>query len=293
MKCWKIGDVTVARIVERDLMGLLNKVIPDATVAAIRPLRWLFPHFVDEAGTLIGFTQAFVVQTPSRRIIVDTCIGNDKDFDTFRRSWSRLQTTFLSQLSEAGFPRETIDTVLCTHLHADHIGWNTMLVDNQWVPTFPNARYLLGRVEYQATQARDHDATFDDPRSRGMRVAAAESLTPVLDAGLVDFVETDHVVCDEVRLIPSQGHTEGHVSIRITSHGEEALITGDFIHHPCQLAHPEWASPVDYDQSQSTATRQRLFAELAGTLTLVIGSHFADPTAGRIVRDGSAYRLDL
>ena len=119
MKCWKIGDVTVTRIGERDLMGLLNKVIPDATLDAIRPLRWLFPYFVDEAGELIGFTQAFVVQTPSQRIIVDTCIGNDTDFDTFRRSWSRLQTTFPSQLTEAGFPRKSIDTVLCTHLHAD------------------------------------------------------------------------------------------------------------------------------------------------------------------------------
>ena len=142
-------------------------------------------------------------------------------------------------------------------------------------------------------QARDRDATFDDPRAKGMRIVAAESLTPLLDAGLVDFVETDHVVCDEVRLIPSQGHTEGHVSVRISSNGEEALITGDFIHHPCQLAHPEWASPVDHDQSQSTATRRRLFAELAGTSTLVIGSHFADPTAGRIVRDSGTYRLDL
>ena len=168
-----------------------------------------------------------------------------------------------------------------------------MRVDNKWVPTFPNARYLLGRVEYQATQARDQDATFDDSRSRGMRVVAAESLTPILDAGLVDFVETDHVVCDEVRLIPSQGHTAGHVSVRIASNSEEALVTGDFIHHPRQLAHPEWASPVDFDQSQSTATRQRLFAELAGTLTLIIGSHFADPSADHIVRAGSAYRLDI
>lgn len=293
MRCWKIGEVTVTCVVERDLQGLLNTVLPDATAEAIRPLRWLFPHFVDEAGELRGLTQAFVVQTPSRRIIVDTCIGNDKDFDAFRPSWSRLQTSFLERLAGAGFAPESIDTVLCTHLHADHIGWNTMLIDGRWVPTFPNARYLFGRVEYEAEQARNRNAAFDDARSRGLRIVAAESLAPVLDAGLADFVETDHLVCNEVRLIPTLGHTAGHVSVRITSHGEEALITGDFIHHPCQLAHPEWASHVDYDTVQSTATRESVFAALAGTPTLLIGSHFPEPTAGRIVRDGAAYRLDV
>jgi len=291
MKTWKIGDVIVTCIIERDLMGLLNTVLPDATMEAIRPLRWLFPHFVDEAGELRGLTQAFVVQTPSQRIIVDTCIGNDKDFDAFRPSWSRLQTKFLEDLTTAGFPPESIDTVLCTHLHADHIGWNTRLIDGRWVPTFPNARYLFGQIEFAAEQARNREPAFDDPRSRGLRIVAAESLAPVLDAGLADFVETDHLVCDEVRLVPTLGHTAGHVSVRVTSNGEEALITGDFIHHPCQLAHPEWASYVDYDKAQSTATRERVFAALAGTPTLVIGSHFAAPTAGRIVRDGNAYRL--
>lgn len=293
MRIWKVGDVTITCIVERDLMGLLNMVLPDATAEAIAPLRWLFPHFADERDGLRGYTQAFVVQTPSCRIMVDTCIGNDKDFDAFRPSWSRLQTSFLERMLEAGFSPESMDVVLCTHLHPDHIGWNTRRVGGRWVPTFPNAHYLLGRVEYAAEKARNDNPALDDPRSRGLRIVAAESLAPVLDAGLVEFVETDHVVCDEVRLIPTPGHTPGHVSIRVTSKGEEALITGDFVHHPCQLAHPEWGSHVDFDKAQSSATRETIFAALAGTPALLIGSHFAEPTAGRIVRDGKAYRLDI
>jgi glyoxylase-like metal-dependent hydrolase (beta-lactamase superfamily II) len=293
MMYWKIGAVTITCIVERDLMGLLNTVLPDATAQAVNELRWLFPHFVSEAGELRGFTQAFVVQTPTKRIVVDTCIGDGKDFDAFRPSWSRLQTGFLARFAEAGFARESVDTVLCTHLHADHIGWNTMLIDNKWVPTFSKARYLFGRVEYEAQQARNRDTSLDDARSRGMRIVTAQSLTPVLEAGLADFVATDHAVCDEVRLVATPGHTPGHVSVRITSKGEQALITGDFVHHPCQLAHPHWAAYIDYDKSQSSATRERVFAELAGTPTLFIGSHFAAPTAGRIVRDGNAYRLDV
>jgi glyoxylase-like metal-dependent hydrolase (beta-lactamase superfamily II) len=248
MRQWKIGDVTITRIIERDLMGLLNTVLPDATVHALKELRWLFPYFVDEAGELRGYTQAFVVQTPTKGIIVDTCIGNDKDFDAFRPSWSRLRTAFLARFTEAGFSREGIDTVLCTHLHADHIGWNTTLIDGKWLPTFPNARYLFGRVEFEAQRARDSDAALDDARSRGMRIVAAQSLLPVLDAGLADFVETDHVVCDEVRLVSTPGHTQGHVSVHVVSKGEEALITGDFIHHPCQLAHPQWAAHIDFDK---------------------------------------------
>ncbi len=291
MRRWKIGDVTITCIVERDLEGLLSTVLPDATAEALKPLQWLVPHFIDAQGRPRGNTQAFVIDTRSRRIVVDTCIGNDKDFDAFRPAWSRLKTSFLRDMAEAGFPRESIDTVLCTHLHADHVGWNTMRVDGRWVPTFPNARYLFGRMEYEAELIRDRNSPADDARSRGLRIVAGESLAPVFDAGRADLVETDHVVCDEVRLIPSFGHTAGHVSVCIASRGEEAIITGDFIHHPCQLAHPEWASYVDYDKVQSTQTRKRLFSALAGVPTLVIGSHFADPMAGYVIRDEHAYRF--
>lgn len=151
------------------------------------------------------------------------------------------------------------------------------------MPTFPRARYLMGRIEH-AHWTGPHDR--DD-----VRTVLADSVQPVFDAGLVDLVETDHVLCEEVSLVPSFGHTPGHVSVRIASKGEEALITGDFLHHPCQIAHPEWSSTADWDADQARATRGRMYAALADRPVLVFGTHFAGVTAGRIVRDGMAYRL--
>ena len=158
-----------------------------------------------------------------------------------------------------------------------------MLVDARWVPTFANARYLMGRVEFEHWRAqRERD---------DMEAVFADSVRPVYEAGRVDLVETDHRVCDEIDLVPTIGHTPGHVSVRISSEGEEALITGDFMHHPCQIAHPEWSSTADTDADQAHRTRERMLKELSERPVLVIGTHFAGATAGRIVRDGDAYRL--
>lgn len=282
MTRWRIGEVTVTKVVELELTGGTRFILPQAVPETVRPIDWLYPHFADENGKLRMSVQALVVETPERRVVVDTCIGNDKENRGVPR-WNRLQTSFLADLAAAGYSRESIDTVLCTHLHVDHVGWNTMLVDGRWVPTFPRARYLMGRVEFE------HWRTQRD--NEGQRHVFADSVAPVFDAGLVDLVETDHRVCDEVRLMPTLGHTPGHVSVRIASRGEEALITGDFIHHPCQMAHPEWSSAADDDPRRAERTRRDVFARLAGTPTLVIGTHFAGPTAGRLVRDGDAFRL--
>ena len=225
---------------------------------------------------------AFVVETPTRRIVVDTCLGNDKQGRRIP-GWNDLHGPFLADLAAAGYARESIDTVLCTHLHVDHVGWNTMKDGDRWVPTFPHARYLMGREEH-AHWTGPHDR--DD-----MRTVFADSVQPVFDAGLVDLVETDHRICEEISLIPTFGHTPGHVSVRIVSQGEEGLITGDFLHHPCQIAHPEWSSTADWDPAQAQATRERMYAALADRPVLVLGTHFAGATAGRLVRDGDGYRL--
>ncbi|MBO0711978.1 MAG: MBL fold metallo-hydrolase [Acetobacteraceae bacterium] len=279
---WKIGRVTVTKIVELEVTGGSRFILPQATREAVLPIGWLRPHFADEEGRLRMSIHTFLVETPGRRILVDTCLGNDKQGRRIPH-WNNLQGPFLQDLAEAGFPRESIGTVLCTHLHVDHVGWNTMLKDGRWVPTFPNARYLMGRVEYEHWTQRNE--------REDMRAVIADSIAPVHEAGLVDLVETDARICDEIDLIPTIGHTPGHVSVRIRSRGEEALITGDFMHHPVQIAHPDWASAADSDPEQGIATRRRMFEALADGPVLVIGTHFAGATAGRIVRDGETFRL--
>ena len=279
---WRIGEVTVTKLVELEVTGGSRFILPQATYEEILPIAWLQPDFADERGRLKMSIHALVVEAPSRRIIVDTCLGNDKENRRIP-TWNKLQTSFLADLAAAGYARETIDTVVCTHLHVDHVGWNTMLVDGRWVPTFPKARYLMGRVEYAhwTSQLERED----------IAAVLADSVTPVRDGGLVDLVETDHRVCDEISLVPTAGHTPGHVSVRIASCGEKALITGDFMHHPCQIARPEWSSTADSDPLLARRTREQMLTRLAGTPTLVIGTHFAGRTTGHVVRDGAAFRL--
>jgi glyoxylase-like metal-dependent hydrolase (beta-lactamase superfamily II) len=283
---WQIGKVAVTRIVEMEVAGGSRFILPDATRDACLPYAWMQPHFMDAEGNLIMSIHALVVDTGERRIVVDTCIGNDKQRSI--PNWTNLQTIFLADLEAAGYPRETIDTVLCTHLHVDHVGWNTMLVDGEWVPTFPNARYLLAKREFEYWDAAD---ASEDELNDGVM---ADSVRPVVDAGLVDLIDWEHQVCDEVSLMPTPGHTPGHVSIAIRSDGDEALITGDCFHHPCQMTRVDWCSSADYDRAEGQQTRERLLERFAGSDVLIIGTHFATPTAGHIKeREEGGYWLDV
>ncbi|MFT7220956.1 MAG: glyoxylase-like metal-dependent hydrolase (beta-lactamase superfamily II) [Candidatus Azotimanducaceae bacterium] len=280
---WQIGKVKITRVVEMQVAGGTRFILPQATRDAVKEIDWLAPHFADEDGNLIMSIHALVLETPSAKMIVDTCIGNDKQRSV--PAWTNLQLPFLKDLETAGYDRHDIDTVMCTHLHVDHVGWNTMLVDDKWIPTFPNARYLLAKQEYDYW-----DKKSGDELNSGVM---EDSVRPVVDAGLVDLVDVNHRICDEIYLEPTLGHTPGHVSIHIESEGREALITGDSIHHPCQIEHLDWASSADYDQQASTTTRQNLMTKYADSDTLIIGTHFATPTAGYLKTRGNGYWLDV
>lgn len=285
MLSWKVGAVTVTRIVELETTVPYNPdrpLIAEATPEALRRYGWLYPDFVTEDGHLKFSIHCLLVEAPGLRLVVDTCVGNDRPRGmTGNRP---LSTDFLDAFEAAGWTREGVDAVVCTHLHVDHVGWNTMLVDGRWVPTFPNARYLIGAREFAHWSA---ETDGEAPQ------ILADSVQPIFDAGLAELVEMDHVISPELRLIPTPGHTPGHVSVAIESEGQRALITGDITHHPCQLAHPEWSPVFDSDPAVAAAMRRGVFTDVADQPVLLIGTHYAARTAGHVKREGEAFRFEL
>jgi glyoxylase-like metal-dependent hydrolase (beta-lactamase superfamily II) len=280
---WRVGEITVTRIPEVVTELPLEQLLPEATEAALAPHReWLAPHFLGAGTTFPLSIHGLVVDTGERRILVDTCLGEHAipGFETIGEDAG----DFLGGLAEAGYARETIDTVLCTHLHFDHVGWNTMREGDRFVPTFPQARYLYARSEWEHWSKEDPGAytgTFD------------AAVRPVMEAGLVDLVETNHEICAGVRLVPTHGHTPGHVSVEIASGGERAFITGDMTHHPVQWAEPEWTMGADTDCAEAAVSRRRVIDELGDTGVLVIGTHYAPPCAGHLVRAGRGARFQV
>jgi len=281
---WKVGNVSITQILDMEFGPVAGPdfAFPEATPDAVSAIDWLKSPFVDEAGRLFLSFHALLIETPSLRILVDTCVGNDKQRGA--PGFDALHTRFLEEFEATGVSPEAVNIVVCTHLHLDHVGWNTRLVDKRWVPTFSKARTLMGRVEFEYWREQQVDKIH--------RLVFADSVQPLWDAGLIDLVDTDHRICSEVSLEPTPGHSPGHVSVRIRSEGAEALITGDSIHHPIQLAHPEWCLHFDYDKTQSFETRKRLFADCVARNVLMIGTHFMAPTAGRVRQKGDAFWFD-
>ncbi|MFZ3566061.1 MBL fold metallo-hydrolase [Streptomyces sp. BH097] len=282
---WTVGDITVHRIDETPLPPATGPwLLPGATPDLVVEQDWLHPHFADADGTLRLDSHTFAFTVGGLRVLVDTGIGNDKE--RANPAWHHLSTDYLHTLTAAGFPPDSVDLVILTHLHADHVGWNTRKVDGAWVPAFPRARYLVSRAEREFWAAYD----MDEAREQMFR----DSVLPVEEAGLLDLVDVPAegiTVAPGLRLLPTPGHTPGHVAVELADHGGTALITGDCVHHPVQLAHPAVGACVDIDPQASERTRRTLLGSLAGTDTLLLGTHFAPPTAGRVVAHDGAYRL--
>ncbi|MEU6173202.1 MBL fold metallo-hydrolase [Streptantibioticus parmotrematis] len=282
---WSAGGIRVHRIDEIVLPPATGQwLLPDATPDLVTTQDWLHPHFTDDEGLLRLASHSFAFTLGGLRVLVDTGIGNGKE--RANPAWHDLRTDYLQRLTQAGFPPDEVDLVILTHLHADHVGWNTRQENGRWVPTFPNARYVVSRTE------REFWAGYDMEEAR--RQMFRDSVIPVEEAGLLDLVDVPAEGADllpGLRLLPTPGHTPGHVAVELSDAGHKALITGDCIHHPFQLAHPGVGACVDIDPERSEHSRRTLLASLAGTDTLVLGTHFPPPTAGHVVSHEEAYRL--
>ncbi len=281
---WQVGDVTITSVPESSdptsPKFMFSSIDKDGVLALREESPWLEP-FVGDKGHLLQKIHCCIIDTGSERIAVDTCVGNDKERGN--PLWHEQQGPFLDRLSASGYSPESITHVVCTHLHVDHVGWNTRLVNGEWVPTFPNAEYLFVEVEF------DHwsntEDLFGDP-------VFEDSVAPIKNAGLANLVGSDYVIGDAVSFESTPGHTPGHISIRVDSGDQRAIITGDMAHSPIQIANPDLSSSFDTDPDMARSTRLEAFARWADGRTLVIGTHFGTPTAGTMHVDGDAYRLD-
>ena len=282
MSDWKIGDIKITRLREQEPVWPGTAVLSQATAEVVKGEgEWLDPFCSD--GRFRLSIHALLVESEGKRILVDTCVGNDKKRPGFKE-WNEMHLPFLQDIEKAGVGRDSIDMVVCTHLHVDHVGWNTFLDAGAWKPTFPKARYLMVKREWEHWSKFDGSPDFRNPID--------DSVRPVIDAGRAELIDPNSRLTGEVWLEATPGHTPGHTSVRISSRGENAVITGDMIHHPIQVARPDWICEFDTDPRLASETRKAFVARYCDQPVLVLGTHFAGPTAGHIVRRNGGFRFE-
>jgi len=279
------GDLTIHRIIEMEcgftpalefLPGLKKEVLDENR-------SWLAPSAMDAQDNLVLCFQSYVVKTGRHNILVDSCVGNDKD-RAARPLWhQKKDNAFMLGLAAAGLTVNDIDFVLCTHLHVDHVGWNTRLENGRWVPTFPKARYLFSKTELDYWLAENDKASLPP---------IVDSVIPIVEAKRCDLVTSDYALNDLVSLIPTPGHTIDHYAVQLGRGGKAAVITGDLIHTPLQARYPDLAMRVDYNPAQGSATRRKFLETYCDTDTLCCFAHFPSPSRGHIKRWGDGFKCD-
>ena len=275
------GDIAVTNVVEMDgPMFPPGNLFPDHTPDMIEDNRdWLVPTHIDaDEGLLVMPIQSFVIKTKHHTILVDGCFGNDKERPNPK--FDKLNTPWLEHLAAAGATPEDVDFVMCTHLHGDHVGWNTKLENGRWVPTFPNAKYLFGKTEW---------AYWEDPPTNRPTLHLNDSVLPIIEAGRSVLVGDGHEIEDSIVITPLPGHTPGHAGIHIKESGGDAILIGDMIHHPLQIAHPDLCSDFCVDKPLARATRRKFLDTYADSGVTVVPSHFPEPIFGHIVGKDGGY----
>ncbi|WP_024506029.1 MBL fold metallo-hydrolase [Bradyrhizobium sp. ARR65] len=280
------GDLTIHRVIEQETTFLpALEMFPDLTPELLAENRaWLRrAKALDDADVLILCFQSYVVKTPHHTILIDTCIGNDKQRPT-RPNWHmKTDDAYLNGLKAVGVSVDDIDFVMCTHLHPDHAGWNTRLENGRWVPTFPKARYVFAQTEFDhwTTQnAKTEVPTFVD------------SVLPVVTANKAEIVSNDFTIGDHARIIPTPGHTPGHVAFAFGKSKDSAVFCGDLMHTPLQTRYPQLSPKFDVDPAQAAVTRRNFLERYCETDTLCCPAHFPSPSVGKIRRKGNAFTCE-
>lgn len=287
----KLGSTTIDTISDVDPFALpIDLLFPGKSTDALRSHEEILaPHHVDFAAEqiLLG-VQSHLIRVNSRNILIDTCVGEHKPRPN-RQDWNqRTQTQYLQRLADHGLRPDDIDIVLCTHLHADHVGWNTRLVNGKWVPTFPNARYLVGRREF--------DFWLESERKQPGQLnhgAFVDSVAPVLEADQIDLVDDGFELAAGLTLKAVPGHTPGQMGLCLCHRQQRVFMCADAVHSIVQVFYPEWTTRFCSDPTVAIATRQALFEESIELGTILVPAHLRHSDGLRIKRRGDGFVPDL
>jgi glyoxylase-like metal-dependent hydrolase (beta-lactamase superfamily II) len=281
-----LGDISIHRVVEQEAMFIpALEFFPTLTPALLEAnLEWLRPRYVDEGGKVVLCIQSYLVRTPHHNILVDACVGNHKSRPT-RPHWHMMTSDrYEKSLAATGLGVGDIDYVMCTHLHADHVGWNTRLDNGRWVPTFPKARYLFSDREL----AHWTEQEKADPAAYPW---ITDSVLPIVAANRCETVKSDHALNDLVRLLPTPGHSPDHFAVHVGKPGQDALVAGDMIHSPIQARYPELGMRADYDSAEAGRSRRKVLERFCDSPTLLCTVHFPSPSMGRITRWDDGFKI--
>jgi glyoxylase-like metal-dependent hydrolase (beta-lactamase superfamily II) len=283
---FNVGDLSIHRIIEQETtffpaLELFPTLSPDLLAENRDWMRKA--NAIDAEDVLILCFQSYVVRTPHHTILIDSCIGNDKQRPARPKWHQKTDDTYMRGLKAAGISVEDIDFVMCTHLHVDHVGWNTRLEGDRWVPTFPKARYIFGKAEYDYWVAQNAKAEVPP---------FTDSVLPVVEAKRADMVGHDFAIGDHLRILPTPGHTPGHIAFAMGKAKDDAVFVGDIMHSPIQLQHPELSPRFDVDPVQAAVTRKNFLERYCDTDTLCCTAHFPSPSTGKIRRKGSGFSCE-
>ncbi|MBQ74319.1 MAG: MBL fold metallo-hydrolase [Gammaproteobacteria bacterium] len=289
MQHWNLGNTRITRIEE--LTGPLFDPVtffPDYSPEIVEKHRdWIYPNHIDSvSGNIIASMHSWLIETPHHKILVDTCVGNDKDRMPYR-DWHRMQSPWPNNFKATGVTPDQIDFVMCTHLHIDHVGWNTRLENGQWVPTFPNAKYVFSEIEFEFWK-EERNAENPDVFKKVNNQVFDDSVLPIVRLAEMINGEVD-LIDDLLHISPAPGHTPGSITLALSSEGDKALFTGDICHHPIQVYEPNWNSAFCEIPDEAISTRRAMLERCVESNALMMPAHFGPSFVGHVLDSGTGF----